>query len=227
MKQPEDQLWVVVPAYNEEAIISQVLKELCATFKNVVVVDDCSTDGTLCAVRQEAVHVLSHPFNMGQGAAIQTGIEYALNFEAKYIATFDADGQHDPSDLLSMWDKLKLTHAEVALGSRFLGTTTGITYTRIALLKLAIIYSNFSTGLKLTDTHNGIRVIKHTFLKNFSFKQNKMAHASEILEFISKHRISYIECPVSIRYTDYSIRKGQSSINAVRIVIETLFGRVR
>jgi glycosyltransferase involved in cell wall biosynthesis len=219
-----NELWVVVPAYNEEGEIGRTLHSLRAVVQDVVIVDDCSRDGTLQAAQQAGVHVLSHPFNLGQGAALQTGIGYALARGAQYVATFDADGQHDPADLLPMLAQLKRSHAEVALGSRFLGTATGMPWLRLALLKLAIAQANLSLRLSLTDTHNGIRVMTRHFLEGFSFRQNRMAHASEILQYVARHRIPYVECPVSIHYTAYSRRKGQSSINAIRILIDTVLG---
>jgi glycosyltransferase involved in cell wall biosynthesis len=132
----------VIAAYNEERSIADVLSGLKPYFPNVVVVDDGSRDATSQIARANGANVLRHVFNRGQGAALQTGIEFALSRGAPFVATFDADGQHRVQDLQLMRKRLDETGADIALGSRFLGEAIGITTSRRLLLKAAGLFSS-------------------------------------------------------------------------------------
>lgn len=214
-------LWVVIAAYNESQVIEETILEVKEFVKNIIVVNDCSPDDTAIVAANAGAYVLTHPINLGQGAALQTGIDYALLQGAKYIVTFDADGQHAACEILPMFEALKARDAEVCLGSRFIGSTKNIPPSKKLLLKAALLYTRLtSNGIKITDVHNGFRILSNKFCQKFQFTQNRMAHASEILSYIAKHNIEYIEFPVTIAYTDYSIRKGQKGINSIRIMME-------
>jgi glycosyltransferase involved in cell wall biosynthesis len=223
----EPSIWVIIAAYNEASVLARTLDELleCSRSYNLVVIDDGSTDGTSAAAREFEVHLLRHPINMGQGAALGTGIEYALRHKAEVIVTYDADGQMRPEDIKSLVDVIVKDGYDVALGSRFLTTQPKeIPAIKKFTLKLATIFTRITTGLKITDTHNGLRAFKAEALRKFVIRQNRMAHASEILTAIAINRMSYREVPVTIRYTEYSKRKGQSVSNAMNILFE-LFSR--
>jgi hypothetical protein len=130
-----------------------------------------------------------------------------------------------PSDIGLLVDVIAKEGVDVALGSRFLTSQQGqIPAIKRLTLKLATIFTKFSTGLNITDTHNGIRAFKADALRKFTIRQNRMAHASEILSAIARSKMSYREVPVTIRYTEYSKRKGQSVSNAINILFE-LFSR--
>ncbi len=133
--------------------------------------------------REQGVTVLRHPINLGQGAALQTGISYALRHGARYVATFDGDGQH-PRDLVRMLEKLKEISADIVLGSRFLGEAPGIPLRRKLFLRAAVLFTNVTTGTRLTDTHNGLRLMTADAARRFRITQNGMAHASEFIEQI-------------------------------------------
>lgn len=212
--------WIVVPAYNEEQVIGTVLNELSG--RNVVVVDDCSTDSTKLIASEFPVHLLSHPVNLGQGAALQTGITYALLNGAQKIVTFDSDGQHSVSDI----DKLlkALDRYDVSLGSRFLETSSAenLPRSRRVLLKCAALYTRASTGLTLTDTHNGLRAFSRHAAEQIVITQNRMAHATQILQLIAYHKLSYTEVPVNIKYTEYSLAKGQKMSNSLNILWDSV-----
>ncbi len=220
-------IWVVIPAYNEEKILGDVLHELLDYNRSyeIVVVDDGSSDNTAAIVSDFPVHLLSHPVNLGQGAALATGIEYALNEKAEVIVTFDADGQMCPKDITALVDEVLNGGVDVALGSRFLSAPpTGMPRTKRITLKLAATFTRLTTGLKVTDTHNGIRAFRREALRKFRFTQNRMAHSSEILSEIARNKLSYREVPVSIRYTPYSKNKGQSIFNSINILFELFTG---
>ena len=220
-------VWVVIPAYNEAQVLGDVLEELLNYNRSyhIVVVDDGSSDGTVAVAGGFAVHLLVHPVNLGQGAALATGIEYALREKAEIIVTFDSDGQMRPEDIGALVSEVEKGDIDVALGSRFLGSrSSGMSRMKIITLKSATIFTKLSTGLKITDTHNGIRAFKAEALRKVAITQNKMAHASEILSEIARNKLLYREVPVSIRYTEYSRAKGQSVFNAINILYELFMG---
>src|SRR5262249_55674272 len=138
-QQAKEKVWVVVPAYNEAQVIGEVIAGLIAHFSRVVVVDDGSIDRTGEQARAAGATVLRHIINLGQGAALQTGIDYVLAQGSKFIATFDADGQHNPGDLIIMLERLEESGADVALGSRFLGSSPGISMQRRMVLQIALL----------------------------------------------------------------------------------------
>jgi len=190
---------------------------------HIVVVDDGSTDGTADAARSKAAVVVSHPVNLGQGAALQTGLDFALRRGADYICTFDADGQHDPATIALMLQRLTDSGAEVALGSRFLGGTIDMPVLRRFMLNVAIAFTRLQTRLPLTDTHNGLRMFTRRAASQIRINHSGMAHGSEILSSIVKLKLSVIEVPTIVRYTDYSKRKGQSISNSVHIMIDLMY----
>lgn len=222
----KSKIWVVIAAYNEAKIVGETVTKVLAHCENVVVTDDCSRDETACNALAAGAHVLSHPINLGQGAALQTGIEYALNKGAEYVVTFDADGQHNAEEITPMLLALQSSGADIALGSRFLGKVLNISWERRFLLYLALTFTRITVKIKLTDVHNGFRILSRRFCKSFEFRQNRMAHASEILSHISNQNIRYIEYPVTISYTQYSVLKGQKGANSIRVLMELFMGKL-
>jgi glycosyltransferase involved in cell wall biosynthesis len=221
---PNDEgLWVVVPAFQEAAVIAATLGELLPVTSNVVVVDDGSSDDTADRARATGACVLRHILNLGQGAALQTGIDYALERGARYVCTFDADGQHDVRTIAAMLELAKTSGADVVLGSRFLGATEGMSLLRGLVLKAAIAFTRLQTGLPLTDTHNGLRLFSASALARVRIEQPGMAHASELLDRIAKERLHVVELPTTVRYTDYSKAKGQKLSQSVRIMFDLLY----
>jgi glycosyltransferase involved in cell wall biosynthesis len=219
-------VWVVVPAYNEETVLLTVLTDLLSVCPQVVVVDDGSTDDTASVAVSAGATVVRHPINLGQGAALQTGIDYALSRQADYIVTFDADGQHDPGDIAALLDTVRRPDVDVALGSRFLGHASGMSRGRRLLLKAAALFTVLTTGMRLTDAHNGFRAISAEAARKIYFTQNGMAHASELLNQIKARGMRWMEVPVHIRYTPYSKGKGQTTLDGINIVLDLLAGRL-
>ena len=208
--------YIIVPAYNEGKVIRSTLEELQHTgYKQIIVIDDCSSDNTVKEANDYAT-ILKHDVNKGQGAALRTGIEYALKNGATKIITFDSDGQHDPKDVEKILQKLD--EFEVVLGSRFIGKTTNLPLFRRIMLKGSVVLCKLFYGLKLTDSHNGLRGFRAESASKINITENRMLHASEILQRISEKKLSYTEVPVHIRYTEYSLKKGQSVWNAFNIL---------
>jgi glycosyltransferase involved in cell wall biosynthesis len=219
-----DTVWVVCPAYNEARTIGSVLAGLTSAGYQVVAVDDGSSDATCDIAAKHATAVIRHPVNLGQGAALKTGIDFALSRGAQAIVTFDSDGQHRVSDIRHLLDALKSREADFALGSRFLNGTQKTPLLRRLLLRAATIFTALTTGLRLTDTHNGLRAFTRRGAMALNLRQDRMAHASEILEEIARSRLPYVEVPVTIDYTEYSLAKGQRAGDAVMILLD-LFAR--
>jgi polyprenyl-phospho-N-acetylgalactosaminyl synthase len=219
-------VWLVIPAYNEAKVISDTLRSVRAVFINIVVVDDCSADATGQLSLQAGAHVCRHPINLGQGAALQTGIDYALAQGAEMIVTFDADGQHQPADAREMVETLDRLGCDVVLASRVRGLAEGISGTRQTLLKLATWYTRLTTGLAITDTHNGLRAFTRSAAQALRIRQNRMAHASEILETIGRLKLHYVEIPCTITYTEYSRAKGQRLSGAFAILADLYLRRL-
>lgn len=218
--------WIVVAAFNEGTVIGGVVCELHVTFPKIIVVDDGSVDGTGDAAWSAGATVLTHPINLGQGAALQTGIDYALLQGAQTVVTFDADGQHSVGDASRLVAELGRTRADVSLGSRFLGKADGISRSRRAILQVATAVQRITTGLQLTDAHNGLRAFTRRAALSLRIRQNRMAHASEIVTQIAKAKLNVIEVPCTIKYTEYSKRKGQKTLSAIQIVLDLLLWRL-
>ncbi|MDQ3364497.1 MAG: glycosyltransferase family 2 protein [Myxococcota bacterium] len=219
----QDQTWVVIAALNEGAVIRGVVSEVTGSGWNVVLVDDGSRDETAAEAAAGGATVLRHTINLGQGAALQTGIEYAVRRGARYVVTFDADGQHNCADIPAM--VAALAGADISLGSRFLGSVEGASQRRMALLKTAVMMSNQMSGLKLTDAHCGFRAFRASAAPHLRITQDRMAHASELLRKIKTSGLRVVEVPVTVRYTEHSKAKGQHGFQAVRILFDYFFRR--
>lgn len=227
---PRDDVWIVIPAYNEAGAIAETLEPLKALPFRVVVVDDGSTDNTARHAHEAGATVLRHSCNLGQGAALQTGLTYALTQpETRFVVTFDADGQHDAADIARMLEPLERRECDVTLASRFAaaGMAPGIALRRRLVLQLAVALTRVMTGLSLTDTHNGLRAFTAGAARQISLSQNRMAHASEILSQIAARKLRYREIPAVVRYTAYSRAKAQALSNGVNILWDILMERIR
>lgn len=223
----QDDVAIIIPAYNEGRAIVDTISGIPENFPFIVCIDDGSADDTARQIEGTRAQLVRHPINLGQGAALQTGIEYALlNPKIKYFVTYDADGQHRMEDVKKMLSHLKKEKLDIVLGSRFLGNAENISAKKRLMLKLAVKFSNLTTGVKLTDTHNGLRVFNRFVAENLDLKMPDFSHASEIIERIAEQGFKHSEVPVTIVYTDYSRAKGQSMINAVNISFDMLLNKV-
>ncbi|MCG5431476.1 glycosyltransferase family 2 protein [Mycobacterium sp. MYCO198283] len=220
-----DDVWIVVPAFNEGSVVGDVVSELRTVFRNVVCVDDGSRDDTGPAALAAGAHVVRHPVNLGQGAAIQTGVDYARSRPgAAVFVTFDADGQHQVKDVVRMIDRLGAGDVDIVIGSRF-SQQHAATHTPLLkrlVLRTAARVSPDSRRLGLTDAHNGLRVFNRTVADGLNITMNGMSHAGEIIATIVENGWRVAEEPVEILYTEYSMSKGQSLINGINIVFDGL-----
>lgn len=218
-------VWVVVPAFNESTAIGAVISDLRHFASNIVVVDDGSIDETAAAAEAAGARVLRHVVNRGQGAALQTGIEYSLSRGARIIVTFDSDGQHSPADLPILVAPLLEGKADIVLGSRFLGSADRMPALRRVLLRIAVFFTRLMSGLKITDAHNGLRAFSRRAASMIHIQLDRMAHASELMDQIRRSGLPYTEVPVHVRYTQYSREKGQRGVHALRIAFDYFIGK--
>lgn len=209
----------VIPAWNEEARIESAVRDAARFVDAVVVVDDCSKDRTYGRAFAAGAHVLRHILNRGQGAALQTGTDYALEkLDAEIVVHFDADGQMMGEEIPLMCALIESGEADVVLGSRFLGKKANMPLTRRLTLIGGLLFTRVISGIKTSDTHNGFRALSRAAATKMRITLDRMAHASELLDLIQIHKLRYVERPVTIRYSAETLRKGQSSLGALVIV---------
>jgi polyprenyl-phospho-N-acetylgalactosaminyl synthase len=222
-------VWIVIPAFDEAAVIAEVIADVRAVFDHVVCVDDGSTDDTGEIARRSGAHLVRHPINLGQGAAIQTGVDYARKQPgAQVFATFDADGQHRVKDLIAMIDRLCIGDVDVVIGTRF-GRHQGSRppFLKRVVLQTAARLSRRGRRLGLTDTNNGLRVFNRTVADGLNITMSGMSHANEFVMLIAENRWRVVEQPVEVLYTEYSKSKGQPLLNGVNIIFDGfLRGRI-
>jgi len=214
-------VWIVVPAFNEAGMIGEVIADLRSAFSNVVCVDDGSGDDTGEVALRAGAHLVRHPVNLGQGAAIQTGVEYARRQPAAQVfATFDADGQHRVKDLVTMIDRLGTGDVDVVIGTRFGPGVSRPPLLKRVVLQTATRLSPRGRKLGLTDTNNGLRVFNKTVADGLDITMNGMSHATEFIMLIAENRWRVAEEPVEVLYTEYSQSKGQPLLNGVNIIFD-------
>ncbi|GAK53759.1 glycosyl transferase [Candidatus Moduliflexus flocculans] len=222
-------VFFIIPAFNEERVIGKVIESLLQRgYKQIIVVNDGSSDRTAEIVKNYPVTLLNHIINRGQGAALHTGILAASSdSECEYIVTFDADGQHQLADVEGMLQVLTSSDYDVVLGSRFLGKENQtLPLQRKIMLKTATLFLRFIYGLNITDAHNGLRVFRKAIGLQMCPTIDNMVHASEIVYLIKKHRLRYIEYPVEILYSDYSLQKGQRTSYFIKLGVSTIFHKL-
>jgi glycosyltransferase involved in cell wall biosynthesis len=221
-----DRVFVVIPVFNEAEVVRSTTDEVVATYPDTVVVDDGSTDGTVEALARSPVHLVRHPINRGAGAATQTGISYALARGADIVVTFDADGQHRVEDIAAVIAPIREGRADFVIGSRFLGGTEGMPRSRRLTLRLGRLFTRIVSRVRVSDPHSGLRAFSREAAAGLNTTMDRMAHCSEAVDRIHELGWHFCEVPVTIRYTPYSLAKGQSNWNAVRIATQVLLEKL-
>lgn len=217
-------IFVVLPAYNEEQKIGRVIRGLFEHgFENIVVVDDGSIDATSDQAKAAGATVLNHIINRGQGAALQTGNEFALQNGAEIIVHFDADGQFNPKDIHLGIKKLIDDNLDIIFGSRFLDNRSKVPFfKKYFILPIGRLINNWFTRLKLSDVHNGFRIMKRSAAEKIKITQDKMAHNSEIPRLVKEHGLRYDELPVEVIYYE----NGQGIFGGVKILLDLLIAKI-
>lgn len=219
-------IFIIIPSFNEETVLRSTVEPLLHKGYSIVVVDDGSLNEQAKFIADLPVTVIRQQQNLGQGAALETGTQYALANDASYVVHFDADGQHDFSAMERLLAPIASNKADVVFGSRFLTKQSSLPFTRSLLLHTARYVNFLFTGLLLTDAHNGLRAFNRKAAELIRIKENRMAHASEILILVKKHKLRFTEVAVEVHYTAYSKKKGQSGWNSIRILFDLLLHKL-
>lgn len=217
----------VMPAYKEKTRIVAAILGVRPMVDQVVVVDDGSEDGTAEEARQTGATVVVHAINRGQGAALKTGTEAALKLGADIIVHIDSDGQQDPKAILALVAEIQNGRANVVFGSRFLGVDSeGMPVMRRAVLFLGKLFSQFVLGIPrtMTDPQSGLRAMTARAAREIDFKQDRMAHCSEILRLVTRSDLRWSEVPVRVSYTEATLAKGNQTSDAFKIVWHLFLG---
>jgi glycosyltransferase involved in cell wall biosynthesis len=214
----------VIPMYNEQEVIAEVIHGLKAIFQNILCVDDGSTDESVSRAREAGATVICHAVNIGQGAAIATGfiwIQTKTNFSR--IVTFDADGQHLPEDAMRLVEELASKELDVVFASRFLNNQSQVPFLKRLILRGVTNATRALTDVELSDAHNGLRALTVSASQKIQLTQNGMAHATQFVSLVLQGGLKYSELPVTILYTPYSRSKGQSMLNSINIALDLIW----
>ncbi len=213
----------IIPAYNEAKTIQEVINNVSSQVDQIVVVDDGSADRTGKLAREENVTVLTHLLNRGQGAALQTGDEYALNQGADIIIHFDADGQFLPAEIKEIIAPLKSGEADIVFGSRFLGKKSNMPrLKRYAIIPLAKIVNKLTINSPLTDPQNGFRALSRSAAEKITIEHDGMAHCSEIIMKTLANKLKFKEVPVTIIYHSF----GQKFSGGIKIIKDLIIAKL-
>jgi glycosyltransferase involved in cell wall biosynthesis len=212
----------VIPAFNEAKTISEVVVKVGQRVDVVVVVDDGSSDNTVNLALEAGAIVLRHQFNRGQGAALRTGTDFALEQGADIIIHFDADGQFVATEIAEMINPIASGEVEIVFGSRFLGKKHNLPpLKKRLLLPLARLFNLVFLGVRFNDPQNGFRALSAVAARQLNWQQDKMAHASEILWLTRLAKIKYREIGVTVHYADF----GQRLSGGFKIASDLFLGR--
>ena len=174
-------VYILIPLYNEATVIEGLVKQLSSVFKNIVIVNDGSTDDSQEILEKLDIHLINHPINMGQGSAISTGFNYIYETDAKALITFDADGQHSVEDAKIFAYEILKSESDIIFGSRFLEHSENIPFLKKTVLTLASKITNLFSKMELTDTHNGMKAIKKDSLAKINIEIDGYAFESELI----------------------------------------------
>jgi polyprenyl-phospho-N-acetylgalactosaminyl synthase len=216
-------VFCVIPAFNEEKYISEVVARVKPLVDELIVVDDGSSDRTAELARARGAKVLKHLLNSGQGASLETGNQYALSRGADIIFHFDADGQFSVEDIPEVLAPLLEGVAEAVLGSRFMGKESNMpAFKKKIIMPIARLVNCLLLGVKLTDPQSGFRAMTAEAWRKISIEQKGMAHNSEILYKIVKNKIKLKEVPVKVIYHNF----GQKFSGGVRILKDIFLAKL-
>lgn len=213
----------VIPAYNEAQHITAVIERVRPFVQEVVVVNDCSQDQTAQLALTAGATVISHPINRGQGAALQTGNEYAIQNQADIIIHFDADNQFQAEEIPDMIKPIMENQAEAVLGSRFLEKTSNLPkFKKDIIMPLARLINKLFFNIKLSDPQSGFRALSRQAAKKIKIENDGMAHCSEIMHQLFSKKIKTVEVPITVIYHEF----GQKFSGGIRIIKDTIIKKI-
>lgn len=225
-------LTVIIPAYNEERVITKVLTDLKKVLQKfgeyeIVVIDDGSSDKTGALARKQGATVLRHLINRGLGGALGTGLAFTKRKNAQLVVTMDADGQHDPKDLKKVIKPIIQANADVVIGSRLLKGTSRIPLDRLAVLKASNLLTQLLYSIKTSDSQSGFRAFSKKAISEIKIITQEMEVSTELFSEIKRLKLRLSEVPIKVIYTPYSKGKGQSNLNAVSVVARLILRLAR
>jgi glycosyltransferase involved in cell wall biosynthesis len=223
------EIYIVIPVYNESRIIQEVIGEIQkAGYRNIIIVDDGSSDNTYSVANEVLdVIVLRHKINRGKGAAIKTGISAAELCGAEVVVTIDGDGQHDPNDIKRMTDPIIDDNCDVVLGTRMLNSS-GMPYLKIIANKIGNFCTLILYGILVTDSQSGFRAYSKYAAKIIDTKADKYEYDSKVIREINHNRLRFIEVPIQVRYTEYSMAKKQKQgfVNGLKTLVRMVWDKL-
>jgi UDP-N-acetylglucosamine---dolichyl-phosphate N-acetylglucosaminyltransferase len=218
---------IVIPAYNEERTIAEVVRGATKFADRVIVVDDGSRDETGPLAKQAGALVVRHAVNRGVGAAIGTGIEAAVRLDADAVVTMDADGQHRAEDAGRVFDRLAKGDVEFVMGSRMKkGDDPGhMPPHRVLLNTIGNILTFMLFGVWVTDSQCGLRGLSHKAARTIELRTNGMESISEFIKEMKDKHWRHDEVAIKAIYTDYSMSKGQNFFLGIKVALKLIFRR--
>jgi polyprenyl-phospho-N-acetylgalactosaminyl synthase len=214
-------IFAVIPAYNEGSRITSVVADAAKFVEMVIVVDDGSADDTAVNAQKAGAVVLRHPDNSGAGAATMTGLEAARRMGAEAVVTLDADEQHDTADIPALLKPVTEGGADIVFANRF-GQRNKIPFIRRVFNGLGNIVTLAATGMWVSDSQCGFKVFGPRALKQVDLKMSGFEFCTEIVREVAQHKWRMKEVPSKVRYSEYTLAKGQSFANGVRTAFKIL-----
>lgn len=222
---------VVIPAYNEGAVVGDVIKAAKAAFARaeydfeIAVVNDKSTDNTSTVANEAGAIVIDHILNRGAGGATSTGLRYAQRKGYDYAITMDGDGQHDPKDALACLEESIKTQSDLTIGSRLINSK-GMSRVKVLGNKGLSLITWLLFGVNVTDSQSGLRVFSRRALTTLEWKSTGYEFCSEMIWRAKQSGLKITEHPIKAIYTDYSQGKGQNNWNGINIVKSLIRRRI-
>ena len=203
LKVMNKKIFCIIPAFNEEGKIAKVIKDIFPFFDKIIIVDDGSFDNTYEEAKKSGVVVLRHLINRGQGAALETGNQYALKNGVDLVVHFDADGQFLSDEINDVLEPLKDDKYDIVFGSRFLGKKNNMPFFKKNILFPVARLINLFLGVKTTDPQSGFRAMNRKALEKIKIKNDGSAHCSEILSKAFKFKLKIKEIPITVLYDEF------------------------
>jgi glycosyltransferase involved in cell wall biosynthesis len=218
------ELLVIIPAFNEALVIGETIKGVRRFLKTakILVVDDGSSDATGSEAKKAGAIVVSHPINRGLGGSLGTGLYWAKERDIDCAITFDADGQHDPDDILKVSEPIIKGNTDVVIGTRTKFGWNEIPWDRKIVLTLSNWLTWFLFGIKTTDSTSGLRAFSRKAIEKIQIKTDQMEVSNEFFYEIKRCRLRLKEVPIKVMYTEYSRSKGQKNSNAFSVGVKLL-----
>jgi len=211
----------VIPAFNEEERVADVVRNVLPHVSKVIVADDGSTDRTAEVARQAGAQVVSHLENCGAGAATMTGIKTARRLNPDVVITLDADGQHNPDDIPALIRPIEERHVDAVFANRF-GQRNRIPMIRRIFNGLGNIVTFCVTGKWMADSQCGFKAFGPRAIEQLDIRMSGFEFCTEIVREAAQHRWRIVQVPTKVLYSEYTLAKGQSFANGVKTALKIL-----